>query len=38
MSTLGFENYTEPLKTYLLRYREVTLKSEEAAASAKGAA
>jgi hypothetical protein len=23
MNTLGFENYTEPLKTYLFRYREV---------------
>ena len=23
MSTLGFENYTEPLKTYLFRYREM---------------
>ena len=27
MSTLGFENYTEPLKTYLFRYREVSIKS-----------
>eukprot|EP01043_Picozoa_sp_COSAG02_P019026 COSAG02_NODE_905_length_16042_cov_60.273600_6_plen_193_part_00 len=27
MSTLGFENYTEPLKTYLFRYREVSIKT-----------
>ena len=27
MSTLGFENYTEPLKTYLFRYREVSIKN-----------
>ncbi len=26
MSTLGFENYMEPLKTYLFRYREMTIK------------
>ena len=25
MSTLGFENYTEPLKTYLFRYREMVI-------------
>ena len=27
MTTLGFENYTEPLKTYLFRYREVSIKT-----------
>ena len=38
MSTLGFENYTEPLKTYLFRYREVTIKSEKESDAAKGEA
>ncbi|KAJ8905504.1 hypothetical protein NDN08_002011 [Rhodosorus marinus] len=28
MNTLGFENYVEPLKTYLQRYRD-TVKSEK---------
>ena len=26
MSTLGFEEYVEPLKLYLHKYREVSLK------------
>eukprot|EP01048_Picozoa_sp_COSAG05_P025553 COSAG05_NODE_6553_length_939_cov_1.130952_2_plen_65_part_00 len=37
MSTLGFENYTEPLKTYLFRYREVTIKSEKESSDAAAA-
>ena len=35
MSTLGFENYTEPLKTYLFRYREVSVKEQKAGSSPK---
>lgn len=27
MSTLGFDNYVEPLKLYLQKYREVSLFS-----------
>jgi hypothetical protein len=34
MSTLGFENYMEPLKTYLFRYREMTIKPGDADADA----
>lgn len=29
MSTLGFENYVEPLKLYLHKYREVAMKGEK---------
>jgi len=29
MQSLGFDNYAEPLKLYLARYRELTLKSEK---------
>ena len=32
MSTLGFDNYVEPLKTYLQKYRE-SIKGERAAGS-----
>ncbi|CAN7982252.1 unnamed protein product [Ixodes pacificus] len=29
MSTLGFDNYIEPLKVYLQKYREVAMKGEK---------
>ncbi|KAH7948352.1 hypothetical protein HPB52_020788 [Rhipicephalus sanguineus] len=29
MSTLGFDNYIEPLKLYLQKYREVAMKGEK---------
>ena len=29
MSTLGFEDYVEPLKVYLLKYREVNINKGE---------
>ncbi|KAH9398675.1 hypothetical protein TYRP_018483 [Tyrophagus putrescentiae] len=38
MATLGFDNYIEPLKMYLIKYREFTMRNEKSSEATKESA